>query len=83
MKITSENFDLLWGENAGVIMGCCTELLKEWMRAADYESSEITKTCDEYRKEAWSGDYTNLIEVTRTYLYDVAGIETDEYYGED
>lgn len=53
--------------NAFHIMGQVRTALKEGLRNT-YPMNEIKQICDEYYKEATSGDYDNLLEVTRSYV---------------
>lgn len=66
-------FEQLYGENAGTIMAVVTDTIRQ-SRVDNYR-----QIIDAYRVEAISGNYANLIEVSRRVLEETLGIETQPY----
>lgn len=53
--------------NAFSILGRVTSAIKAGLRDT-YPMSEIKDICDAYRKDATSGDYDHLLQVTMNYV---------------
>ena len=51
--------------NAGAIVGAVTDALAAHLRAdSDLSAQQIQQALDGYRKDAYAGDYQNLLQVT-------------------
>lgn len=53
--------------NAFSIMGRVITAIREGLRDT-YSRHEISEICDAYRKDATSGDYDHLLQVTMNYV---------------
>lgn len=58
----------LEGENAEVIMGTISPLLRQLERESG--NPQLAGLRDRYRQEAMSGDYENLLDVSHRYAYE-------------
>jgi hypothetical protein len=65
------NFEELYGANAMDIIATVRKALKEVLPKEDFKAIS-----DLYMQEAMSGDYENVIETSRRYLYEYASLET-------
>ena len=54
--------------NAFALMGKVSKALREGLRKEGKESIEITQIISEFRKEAMSGDYNNLLNTCMHYV---------------
>jgi hypothetical protein len=74
-------FEDLYKENAGTIMGAVVDALERVWKAVDGDTALLRKVRDEYRVKCFDGDYADLIETSREYLFKYAGIVTEPYEG--
>jgi hypothetical protein len=55
--------------NAFAVMGAVISVIRQMGDALNATTEEIARHCEEYRKNATSGDYENLLQVSDEYVH--------------
>lgn len=69
IDLSHRDYDLTGpGGNAFAVMGFVTSVIRQVGKNNEVPGKEIDKICEEYRIKATSGNYDNLIAVSREYV---------------